>query len=105
VVATRIVVVINELFAIDAGARAQQLDHLARHQLRQLEAIPLLDRLREEIKTALHDSLPASELSKACNYTLALWQKLTRFLEHPQLELSNNLAENSMRPIALGRKN
>ena len=37
------------------------------------------------------------------NYTLSLWHKLTRFLEH--LELSNNLAENSMRPLALGRKN
>lgn len=28
-----------------------------------------------------------------------------RFLEHPELELSTNLAENSMRPVALGRKN
>src|SRR2546425_9712355 len=32
-------------------------------------------------------------------------QKLTRFLEYPELELSTNLAENSMRPVALGRKN
>ncbi|MGC2185830.1 MAG: transposase, partial [Terriglobales bacterium] len=31
--------------------------------------------------------------------------KLTRFLEYPELELSTNLAENSMRPVALGRKN
>jgi hypothetical protein len=65
----------------------------------------LLERLRSEIKAALHGALPAGALGKACNYTLALWHKLTRFLEHPQLELSNNLAENSMRPIALGRKN
>ena len=34
-----------------------------------------------------------------------LWPKLTRFLEYPELELSNNLAENSMRPVAIGRKN
>jgi len=104
-VATRIVASINELFAIDARASAQMLDHAARHQLRQQEATPLLDGLRSEIKAALHAVLPASALGKACNYTLALWHKLTRFLEHPQLELSNNLAENSMRPIALGRKN
>src|SRR3989441_8608382 len=32
-------------------------------------------------------------------------QKLTRFLEYPELELSTNLAENSMRGVALGRKN
>ena len=50
-------------------------------------------------------ALPSSALSKACQYALTLWRKLTRFLEYPELELSNNLAENSMRPVALGRKN
>ena len=49
--------------------------------------------------------LPASALGKAVSYTLSLWEKLTRFLEHPELELSNNWAENSMRPVVLGRKN
>jgi len=44
-------------------------------------------------------------LAKACDYTLGLWPRLTCFLEHPELELSNNWAENSMRPIAVGRKN
>ena len=38
-------------------------------------------------------------------YALTLWPRLTRFLEHPQLELSNNWVENSMRPVTLGRKN
>jgi transposase len=36
---------------------------------------------------------------------LTLWNRLSRFLEYPELELSNNLAENSMRPVVLGRKN
>jgi len=44
-------------------------------------------------------------LAKACNYTLTLWQRLTRFLDYPVLELSNNLAENAIRPVALGRRN
>ena len=39
------------------------------------------------------------------DYTLTLWIRLSRFLEYPELELSNNLAENATRPIALGRKN
>ena len=42
-------------------------------------------------------------LAKGCNYTLTLWSRLTRFLDYPQLELSNNLAENAIRPVALGR--
>lgn len=56
-------------------------------------------------RAARATSLPSSALGKAANYTLALWPKLTLFLEYPELELSNNLAENSMRPVAIGRKN
>ena len=73
--------------------------------MRQLESIPLLEDLREELKSTLENALPSSATAKAANYTLSLWHKLTRFLEHPLLELSNNLAEDSMRPIAVGRKN
>jgi len=58
-----------------------------------------------EVEAARDASLPSSALGKAANYTISLWRKLTRFLEYPELELSNNLAENSMRPVTLGRKN
>jgi hypothetical protein len=61
---------------------------------------PLLEVIRMEAEAARDASLPSSALGKAANYTLSLWRKLTRFLEHPELELSNNLAENSMRPVA-----
>jgi len=44
-------------------------------------------------------------LGGAIAYTLGLWGRLTKFLDHPELELSTNLAENSMRGVALGRKN
>ncbi len=77
----------------------------ARGQLRQLEAAPLLDQLRSALKAALNECLPASATGKAIYYTLALWNKLIRFLEFPELELSTNLAENSMRGIAIGRRN
>jgi len=66
---------------------------------------PLLDQIKTTIEAARADALPKSALAKACNYTLTLWNRLSRFLEYPELELSNNLAENSMRPVALGRKN
>jgi transposase len=104
-VATPIVARIDELFAIDAEARHQGLGLEARDALRQEKARPLLDVIRKQIEAARCRALPASALAKACNYTLTLWEKLTRFLEYPELELSNNLAENSMRPIAIGRKN
>ena len=102
---TRIVKLMDELFGIDAQARERDLDHAARHALRLERAKPLVEVIRKEVEAARDASLPSSALGKAANYTLSLWRKLTRFLEYPELELSNNLAENSMRPVALGRKN
>jgi hypothetical protein len=95
----------DDLFAIDAKARNEGMDHGARDVLRQERSRPLLDIINEQMKAAQVAALPASALGKAVSYTLSLWHKLTRFLEYPELELSNNLAENSMRGVALGRKN
>ena len=104
-VATPIVARMDELFAVDAEARRKTLTTAARHIRRQETAKPLLDDIRSKIEAAQSVALASSALSKACQYALALWKKLTRFLEYPELELSTNLAENSMRPVALGRKN
>ena len=49
--------------------------------------------------------LPGSQLAKACNYAMRIWERLEFFLEHGQVEIGINLAENAMRPVALGRKN
>jgi transposase len=103
--ATQLVSRVDELFRIDAEARETGIDLVARHALRQQRSRPLLAVLKEEMETTRSAVLPASALGKAISYTLSLWDKLTRFLEYPEIELSNNLAENSMRPVALGRKN
>jgi transposase len=101
----RIVALLNELFAIDAQARLEGLSQMDRHALRLDKSKPLLEQLKVKIQAARADALPKSALAKACDYTLTLWSRLSRFLEYPELELSNNLAENAMRPVALGRKN
>jgi transposase len=100
-----IVARMRDLFAIDAEAREQKLDTAARHALRQPRARLLLEAMKKQIEVAQSGALPSSALGKACRYALGQWPKLTRFLEYPELELSNNLAENSMRPVAVGRKN
>jgi len=101
----RIVAQINELFAIDAQARQEGLNQIERHLLRLEKSEPLLEQIKAAIQAARAGALPKSALAKACDYTLTLWSRLSRFLEYPEVELSNNLAENAMRPIALGRKN
>jgi transposase len=100
-----IVARIDELFGIDAQARDQGLSQEDRQLLRLEKSKLLLEQIKTQIQTARSDALPKSVLAKACNYTLTLWTRLSRFLEYSQLELSNNLAENAMRPIALGRHN
>ena len=101
----RIVAQMDELFAIDAQARQEGLSQSDRHVLRLEKSRPLLEQIKAGIQAARVGTLPKSALAKACDYTLTLWTRLSRFLEYPELELSNNLAENAMRPIALGRKN
>ena len=81
------------------------MSHQQRHVLRGERSRPLLDVMKKEMESAQATVLPASALGKAVNYTLSLWHKLILFLGYPELELSNNIAENSMRPVAVGRKN
>jgi transposase len=104
-VAKTIVELIDDLFAIDRQARERHYDRAERNAWRLEHAPALLEKIKEQIETASLQALPASKLGKATAYALGLWRRLTRFLEYPELELSNNLAENSMRPLAVGRKN
>jgi transposase len=81
------------------------MSQIDRHVLRLKKSNPLLEQIKASIQAGRIGALPKSALAKACDYTLTLWSRLSRFLEYPELELSNNLAENSIRPVALGRKN
>ena len=105
VASTRILVQMAKLFALDAHARDESLDHAARYTLRMERAPSVLAELKAQIEAASRTTLPSSPLGKASSYTLRLGDKLTRFLDYAELELSNNLAENSMRPVAIGRRN
>ena len=95
----------DALFAIDADAREAAMGIEQRHALRLESSAPLVAALRAELLRLQESKLPKSALGQAVNYTLSLWKRLTVFLTHPVVELSNNLAENSMRAVALGRKN
>jgi transposase len=103
----RAIALMDDLFAIDREAREQNLSLDDRHALRQQRAPALLDELHA-LLSAMQASgtiLPQSVAGKAIKYTLKRWVELTQFLNHPIIELSTNWAENSMRPIAIGRKN
>jgi len=103
----RVVVLMDGLFAIDREAREQKLSLDDRHALRQDRAPVILTELHALLLEMQQSGsiLPKSAAGQAISYTLNRWEKLTRFIEHPVIELSTNWAENSMRPIAIGRRN
>jgi transposase len=101
----RVVVLMDGLFAIDREAREQKLSLDERHALRQERASALLEELHTLLEKMQAHWLPKSATGKAVAYTLTRWKKLTRFIQYPVIELSTNWAENSMRPIVIGRKN
>lgn len=95
----------DALFLVDREARDRQLDAEQRAALRREHAGTWVEEIHAECLRLRKDSLPKSTLGEAVNYTLNMWAKLRRCFEHAEVELSNNVAENSMRPVAPGRKN
>jgi hypothetical protein len=104
-VALGIVVEIDRLFELEADAKAGSLGAAERLELRGQKAEPIVEGLKRRIESARASALPRSALGKACDYALGRWGQLRRFLDYGQIELSNNLAENAIRPVAIGRRN
>lgn len=103
--AIKMVTRMDALFLVDRHARQQQLSAEQRLTLRREHAEIWADEIRRECVVLLQTALPKSALGQAAGYTLNVWTKLRRCFDYADVELSNNLAENSMRPIAVGRKN
>ena len=95
----------DALFLVDRHARQQQLGVEERLALRREHAESWAEEIRRECVALSQTVLPKSALGQAAAYTLNMWTKLRRCFDYAEVELSNNLAENSMRPVALGRKN
>jgi transposase len=95
----------DALFLVDRQARQQQLNAEQRAALRREHAQSWVDEIHSECGKLRAQLLPKSTLGEAANYTLNMWAKLRRCFDHADVELSNNIAENSMRPVTLGRKN
>jgi transposase len=96
---------IQDLYDVERKAREEKLSYEQRKELRHEESIPILAELEKWMKGQLTEVLPKSAIGEAITYTLKLWKRLVRYTENGQWEIDNNLVENSIRPVALGRKN
>jgi hypothetical protein len=69
------------------------------------ESQPVLRKLHDWMLAEYPKVLPSSPIGKAIAYALPLMESMKLYTLHGQLQIDNNLIENSIRPIALGRKN
>lgn len=94
---------IGRLYEVERLLREREASPESRCQLRQGQAVPVLARLKMYLEA--HPGLPKSPWGQAVAYSLARWAKLIRYTEDGRIEIDNNLVENAIRPIALGRRN
>jgi transposase len=96
---------IQKLYDVERLARENAYSYEQRCELRQKEALPLLSEMKAWLETERQHVLPKSGLGQAMAYMLKFWQRLNVYTTDGRLEIDNNLVENAIRPVALGRKN
>ena len=95
----------QQLYAIEKQARDKNLSFDEIYQLRQQQAVPILEHLGKWMKETYVQVTPKSSIGKALAYSIKRWEKLCIYTTDGMLRIDNNPVENSIRPIAIGRKN
>ncbi|MCB0626423.1 MAG: IS66 family transposase [Saprospiraceae bacterium] len=94
-----------QLYDLERHLRLLQADVEVIHSTRQQKAIPVLNALFDWASRQQPQALPKSPFGKAVHYLLQRREKLLAYCRDGRLQIDNNLVENSIRPLALGRKN
>jgi len=94
---------IRKLYAIES--RIEGLSAEQKNEQRQQLSRPVLDDLKNWLEKNIR-RVPRDSLTwTAINYTLNQWELLIGYCEDGRLNISNALAENAIRPFAVGRRN
>jgi hypothetical protein len=96
---------IGMLYNVEAMATDQELDYDQRAALRERLAYPILCAFEKWIVNYYPKALLQGRMYKALTYTYSLFQRLSRYHLDGRYQIDNNLVENAIRPLALGRKN
>jgi len=103
--ATEVLERMGQLYKLEQDMRDEGLTWEQRTQRRQQEAVPVLNDIKKWMDENVQKVLPKSPLGQAIAYTLPRWDGLCAYAEHGQIEIDNNMVENAIRPMAIGRKN
>lgn len=103
--AQKALLMIQALYAVERQAREQNLSSKQVKDLRLEKSLPMINELGKWIYQEIKNTLPKSQIGKAMAYVYARWDALSAYLYDGNLQIDNNLVENAIRPVALGRKN
>lgn len=102
-IAAQAVTLIAKLYEVEREAR--ELEPSQRLLLRQSRSRPVADALHAWLLSRRQALAKADATAKAIDYSLSNWCALTRYLNDGHVPIDNNAVENSIRPLAVGRKN
>ena len=103
--ASAVMLLIQDLYAVERKASEKELSAQQRYELRLEEALPVLNKIGKYMGDNRNYLLPKSPIGQAFEYCITRWDNLMNYLKDGKLEIDNNKIENSIRPLALGRKN
>lgn len=83
----------------------KELTREEKYKVRQQQSVQILKELGVWMVEQYPNVTPKSAIGKALEYSMKRWEGLSRYTSHGKLNIDNNLIENNIRPIALGRKN
>jgi len=95
----------RQLYDIERQARENNQVTEDIRALRLERSKPILDQMEAWLREQIILVPPKSAIGVAMAYTLNLWPWLTRYIDDGRFHIDNNLIENSIRPVVLGRKN
>lgn len=98
-------VLLRKVYAVERKAKDAGADATQRLQLRQAESATLMQQLHTELQALSGLAPPKTPLGVALTYALRQWPTLTVFLTDGAVRVDNNHVEQTLRPVALGRKN
>lgn len=103
--AEKALLLIQKLYATERKAREENLSPQQTKELRLAGSLTVINELGKWIFNEIKNTLPKSQIGKAMAYAYARWDALSAYLYDGNLFIDNNLVENAIRPVALGRKN
>ena len=94
---------IGKLYAVEDEGKHLTIE--TRQILRAEKSLPILQSLHDWLLQTRFHTADGGGTAKAIDYTLKRWQSLIRYAGSGHLPIDNNPVENTIRPIALGKKN